>query len=405
MKKRKFPYAAYAAAAGLTAFMQIAAAFPALAEEQRLGPDSEEAVTTTEGTEKEYDEATLAKLQDNVLEYDELADRIHLYNTDIQKTWQDLTDNKLDAAVIQQELESQKRRMEKEKDLAEDENDTEQYAYYAAQEEALRAAKNRYIDIVEDYDKPKASKSIRVQERQLLSAAQTTMITYNTLKLQRDVQAKQTELYETEYAIAQAQVAAGTAAQTEADAAYTNLLSAQSSLLSMDASLKTLKSSLCLTVGWPADADPEIQMVSGPEADRITAMNLGTDTEKAIGNNRTLISQRSESFSKNTTEINNHLAVVEQGEQQLKIKMEELYHAVEEKQTAADAARAGYESAVIKKNSADVNYQSGWISKAEYQEEELSFLTKKATAETAEMELLQAVNDYEWAVQGFTSVE
>ena len=56
-----------------------------------------------------YDEETLAKLQDNRLEYQEIRDRIHEYNPTFTKIWEDYMDGRADYAYLVTELESQYR--------------------------------------------------------------------------------------------------------------------------------------------------------------------------------------------------------------------------------------------------------------------------------------------------------
>lgn len=353
----------------------------------------------------EYDEATLAKLADNVLEYDEIPDLVHKYNADIQRLWDDFDENKQNSATIQTELISQARAMRDLKEQAQDDGDSEEAAYYGAQEKSYKAMASRYADVMDDYDKPSSTKSISLSERQMTKAAQTLMISYNTMRLQRDNQEKQKEVYDSKYQLAQAEVLAGTATAQEAQSAKNQLLGAEVSLISLDSSLAKIKSSLCVMTGWPADGNPEIGQIPTADLSSIDSWNLKEDTVKAIGNNRTLISQRTEGYEKSTSGISTHLGVVDQGEQQLTIKMQSLYDEVMNKRSSYEAASAGFESASIAKNVADQKYGLGMLSQSQYMEAQLTYLQEKAAWDLANIEFSQAVSNYEWAVKGFVDIE
>ena len=58
---------------------------------------------------EKYDAETLAHLQDDVLEYDELPDLVHEYNTNMQIMWNTFEQTKKDYANVTQELKSQRK--------------------------------------------------------------------------------------------------------------------------------------------------------------------------------------------------------------------------------------------------------------------------------------------------------
>ena len=74
----------------------------------------------TGNPEDTYDAETWAKLQDNVLEYDEIPDLVHVYNSNISEIWKNLreTKEKLDRNI--QELDSLSGNMKRLKDDAKD---------------------------------------------------------------------------------------------------------------------------------------------------------------------------------------------------------------------------------------------------------------------------------------------
>lgn len=88
----------------------------------------------TGNPEDTYDAETWAKLQDNVLEYDEIPDLVHVYNSNISEIWKNLreTKEKLDRNI--QELDSLSGNMKRLKDDAKDQGNMMNYGNYTMQE-------------------------------------------------------------------------------------------------------------------------------------------------------------------------------------------------------------------------------------------------------------------------------
>ena len=75
-------------------------------------------------------------------------------------------------------------------------------------------------------------------------------------------------------------------------------------------------------------------------------------------------------------------------------------------------AQSGYEQAQsalalqeIAMKSADAKLAAGTITKNTYENQKASYTTAQVTAQTQKLSLLQAMNDYDWAVNGLASAE
>lgn len=90
-------------------------------------------------------------------------------------------------------------------------------------------------------------------------------------------------------------------------------------------------------------------------------------------------------------------------EQSVASQMESLYATVISKKQAYDAAQAEYEAAELSKASADRSFSLGMLGRLEYLGAELQFLSAKASRISAEMNLLSAMETYDWAVKGLIS--
>lgn len=392
----------------VSALLSVAmlAAFPAQA--MASGPG----VTEPE----KYDAETLARLQDDVLEYEELSDLVHEYNSSMQIMWDSFDRTKQDYANIAQELKSQKKTYkdgaEKDKealDHATDPNDISQltvsYMTNKGLEKAIQSFITSYSDVAENFSSDKNTQTLRQYERQAVSGAQSLMIAYSNIQAQKVILEKMKEMYDAKYALVTQQAAQGTATEADVLSAQSSVLSAEASLASLNSTQDDLRRKLIVMTGWTADANPEIRPVPTSDLNRIAAMNLEEDTKKAIGNNSSLIKLRHTRTNGSTAEKRLHLMSVEEAEQKMTIKMQELYNDVLKKKAEYEAALTGYESAVISKQSADTMRQMGMVGDTEYIGLQLQYLQKMSEKEAADIALFQAMETYDWAVKGLAGYE
>ena len=176
-------------------------------------------------------------------------------------------------------------------------------------------------------------------------------------------------------------------------------------MASAQSAMESVYDSLCLTVGQ--DTDGSLTIASIPEADesRISAMNLETDTQKAIGNNTTLINERHTSAESSTAGSENKKRSVAESEDKLTIKMKQLYQDVLQKKEERDAAKTAYENAGLQKQAADAKYRAGMISQTEYLSAEMEYIGQTASYRAADLAFEQAMDTYDWAVLGLAEIE
>ncbi|MGN0157566.1 MAG: TolC family protein [Brotaphodocola sp.] len=367
-----------------------------------------------------YDAETLARLQDNVLEYDEIPDLVHEYNTVITDIWDDLDETRQDLIKNAEELDSQKRKMKNLKDTAKDDMKAAMaqdptskeslglagmYGNYAMQEAILDAVGGGIKSTAQASLVSRTTlSSLQKAENQFVKIGQQLMIAYDSLTKQKNTLMKLEELYGEQYRISQSQLALGLAAEKDVLAARANQMSAKSTVLSIENGLLQLKPTLCTMTGWPADGNPEVAAIPSVDVSRIDDMNLEEDTRKAIGNNTTLISQRTSEKGKTSAGVEARLGVIDEGDQRMTIEMERLYNDVYSKKTAYDAAWDGYQSAQKDKDKYDRMYEMGMLSPTDHLGTEIAYYQKKAAWETADSSLLLALETYHWAVMGLADV-
>ena len=395
-------------ALGLAAVLTAASAVPAFAGYAPTGPGAEP-------EPEKYDAATLAKLQDNVLEYDELALRVREYNPNISEAWRKYGESKEDYQNMLTELESTYDDSMDNidavlKPLKQAEKLMPQLKGTVKQMSSLKSGYHSLVqgirDTVTNWDTSKRNTSqIRQYEKQVISGAQSAMIGYNTIVDNKATLETMVDLYQKQCDMYQRMAALGLVNQTDVISAQTSLIGAKSQLASLQSQEDSVYRTLCLLLGYDPDSGVEIRNLPAFNMSRLDGMNLEADTKKAIGNNYTLIGQRTSAKGETNAQIAARLNTIEEGEQKLTIEMQRLYQDVLDKKAAYEAAMTGYEAAEKSNGAAQRQYQNGLLSEMQYVGTQISYNQKKAAKESAELDLWTAMNAYDWGIEGLATVE
>lgn len=395
-------------ALGLAAVLTAASAVPAFAGYAPTGPGAEP-------EPEKYDAATLSKLQDNVLEYDELALRVREYNPNISEAWRKYGESKEDYQNMLTELESTYDDSMDNidavlKPLKQAEKLMPQLKGTVKQMSSLKSGYHSLVqgirDTVTNWDTSKRNTSqIRQYEKQVISGAQSAMIGYNTIVDNKATLETMVDLYQKQCDMYQRMAALGLANQTDVVSAQTSLIGAKSQLASLQSQEDSVYRTICLLLGYDTDSGVEIRNLPDFDMSRLDGMNLEADTKKAIGNNYTLIGQRTSAKGETNAQIAARLNTIEEGEQKLTIEMQRLYQDVLDKKAAYEAAMTGYEAAEKSNGAAQRQYQNGLLSEMQYVGTQISYNQKKAAKESAELDLWTAMNAYDWGIEGLAAVE
>ena len=88
-------------------------------------------------------------------------------------------------------------------------------------------------------------------------------------------------------------------------------------------------------------------------------------------------------------------------EQTIRSSMQTLYNDIMQKQTALQLADASLAAETQAMNAMQKKLELGMTTQMEYKSEEVSVLEKQIDKETANMNLQQAIETYEWALKGY----
>lgn len=389
-----------------------------------------------------HDEATWARLQDNTMEYDELSLLVEEYNPNYQNEQASYNDTKNDddAAEIRKDAKNSADDMydsaEDLRDQAEDLSD--QADDLSDQAEAAREAGNVALaaqlqagaasymagyaplmsaaamtqnsalksDISADssYVDSDMRKIQHIKNQKgIVVSTQNLFNSYNQLRVNADLIQKNVEVMEAAANAVQTQASIGMATQADVLKAQKNLQSIKSTQTETLSSLETLRQNLCMMTGWSYNAQPEIKEVPQADLAAIDQINLEADRQKALENNYDLQYSRRvlNNMQENSTDKKNQERTVKNLEQSISASMTNLYNDIQQKKIAWQLAQAELATEQQSMSAAETKRGLGMVSDLEYLQAQSSFLGKQIAEKTANMALFQAVETYNWAVNGY----
>ncbi|RGY96926.1 TolC family protein [Clostridium sp. AM58-1XD] len=354
----------------------------------------------SESTDFTYTDEQLARMQDNNMDYDELAWLIDKYNATVLNNKQKFSDFKKDYGLTKDDV------SEAYRDLADElennlsgEDDAGSLISDLGMDTRVQNLRETADDNLEDsaviwwgYEEARDN---------LVVVAQSNMISYQKSLLDLEVKRKNAELLEAEYNLAQAKRGAQTVTDMEVLNAKESMLNAQAAVTTLEASIRETKQKLCVMTGWSYNAEPVIGEIPEPDWDRVDTINPEADRQAALENNYTLkINKRK---LENATADNTKTTLkqtIRENEEQIGVSLATAAKNVQ-------AAKIAYDQAVSTKDLeeknlalASVKIQAGTIRPIDYQEQEYKTLSSQAAEKTAKMELFEAIETYEWAVKG-----
>lgn len=381
------------AAAGLVVLLSAAAPAQAWA----AATDSPEFSRTAE---------EWARLQDNTLEYDEIADLVHEYNTTVlnnRVSYRDYLGKDRDDVARRYRDAAQELRDNIE--YPDDPTDTS----YATMLMAAQLNETQAKSLEEQADNNvDDSQSIYLQyemvEANLVLATKLNLIAYNQKLLSNGLTEENRSLLEAQYQAVQVQASVGSATQTDVLNARQALEQLESTSISDAKETQTLKQQICLAAGWNYDADPVFGELPQVDLAQIAAIDLEADKARALENNYTLkISRRQYENSTSSAIRENLQNTIRDNEQNIASDITSKYQSLLEAQSSYNLALT--QQAVEAQTLAAVQqrFQTGAASQLEYLQESYNMSSRNTAVETAALSLLSAWETYQGAVNGLAS--
>ena len=341
-----------------------------------------------------------AKLRDNVMEYDELAELIHEYNVTVQNNQRDYNEkkNKTSDEIAQDYRDAADAVRSS---MSGDDSPQAIMQDSMAEAQAL-SLEQQADDNVEDseifkmtYDQTEAT---------LVSNAQTNMISYHQKARDLDLKKKNRELLAATYDSVVLKMNHGMATQMEVLTAQENLQNADAAILTAESDLENTRQKLCVMLGWRYDASPEIREIPAVDLNRIQSMDPAADKAKALENNYTLrINKKKLANSTNNSKKESLQMTIDDNIQRIGSSVDSAYKNVIQSQTAYQQAAVSLEVASKNMEAAERKMQIGTLSRLDYLNQQYAYLQAQVAMEDASMALFQAVESYDWNINGLAS--
>ena len=220
-----------------------------------------------------YTEEKWASLRDNKLEFDEIAELVHEYNTTVQQNELDYQDyrGKSSLKIAEEYYDSANEVSER---ISYPSDDDENYASQIARALSSEIQVDNLItqgdNNVDDGDIKRLGYD--QAEAEIIKQAQSLMITYWSRMKSLESLKENVAQAESSYESVLIRKAAGMAVQSDEKEAEEAVTTAKASLQSAESSLEATKKSLCVLLGWKYSDEVEIGILPEPDLEAMEAI-------------------------------------------------------------------------------------------------------------------------------------
>lgn len=348
------------------------------------------------------------RLRDNIMEYEELEGLIAEYNTTVQTNQLDLNKFRQDYGDTRDDISQKYRDMADEiySNIQYPDPDDPTYGYVVA---SMLSAEIQAKNMEKQADNNLEDSFIiglnyEQAEKTLVTVAQTNMVTLEKSQLAL----KQAELAksqaETELASIETKASIGMATQVDVLNAKEALLTASRNVESARTQIENVRQKLLVMTGWAYDASPEIRQVPSSDVSRIDGMNPVADREKALEDNYALRvnKKKLENAQSQNTKESLRKTIADQ-EQKIASALVTNYQNVLAAKLAYDQAAADLELARRDMTNVELQFQQGKISQNQLTNQQYTLQGKEMAMKTADLNLFQTMETYDWSVKGLAS--
>ena len=354
-----------------------------------------------------YSAEKWATLRDNKLEFDEISDLVHEYNP----------------TVVQNEISYKDYLTKNRDDVAQDYYDKANEIYsnisypdlddanYGSGVAAALRNEQQAKSLMEQGDENTDDQAtMRIQydqaEAKLAKQAQGLMITYWTQYYNLDGQKARIEQAKLSYQSEQNRLAAGMSTQSKVLSAKESVSNAEAALVTAESNLASTKESLCQMLGWGYGADVKIAELAEPDQSKIVAIDVNADIQTALENSYAYRLTKKQLTNARTDGVKEKLTETEKNQREtISNSVKSAYDSLLLAQSSYEQAQSALALQEVSMKSADAKLAAGTITKNTYESQKASYTTAQVTAQTQKLFLLQAMNDYDWAVNGLASAE
>lgn len=344
-----------------------------------------------------YTEEKWASLRDNVMEYGELKDLIHEYNPTVRSNRSAYKDQKgKDLNDVYEQYMNDIDDIWDQADAAEDDVTWASMRFSAGL--LTKQADNNYQDA--DMEKIQYDQ----QEAALVYQAQKMMVSLQQAEDNIKNLENTKALLQSQYEFTRAQAAAGMATQIDVLTAQKSVQDQDTAILAAQKNKENVHRNLCLMLGWDADAQPEILAVPEPDMSRIDTLNPDGDAEAALANNYDVRYYEKKAGNLSSQDlIESNQASIQNAKDTAVRSLKTQYNTVLTARDALNAAQSQLAAEQSKLNKASASLAAGQITNLEYQTTLNAVMTAESDVNTKKLQLLVALEGYDWNVKGLTT--
>lgn len=344
-----------------------------------------------------YTEEKWASLRDNVMEYGELKDLIHEYNPTVRSNRSAYKDQKgKDLNDVYEQYMNDIDDIWDQADAAEDDVTWASMRFSAGL--LTKQADNNYQDADMEkiqYDQQEAA--LVYQTQQMMVSLQQAEDNIKNLENTK-------ALLQSQYEFTRAQAAAGMATQIDVLTAQKSVQDQDTAILAAQKNKENVHRNLCLMLGWDADAQPEILAVPEPDMSRIDTLNPDGDAEAALANNYDVRYYEKKAGNLSSQDlIESNQASIQNAKDTAVRSLKTQYNTVLTARDALNAAQSQLAAEQSKLNKASASLAAGQITNLEYQTTLNAVMTAESDVNTKKLQLLVALEGYDWNVKGLTT--
>ena len=344
-----------------------------------------------------------ARLEDNKLEYDEVADLIHEYNPTVQSNSYDYKKFVDTYGNTNEEIASEYR--SKASELLNNMSGEDDASSIMSDAQAELQAKqlNSQADNNTD-DSTTKSLGYAQSEAQLVMNAKSSFISYYSSKAALETARTTLETMKDTLTLTKAKTTAGTATESELRSAEKNVSDQETAVKKAEEAVEESRQKLIVMLGWKSSDEPEIGELPEISSDTVDAIDLDADLKKAAENNYTLkINKRKLNNASDSDNVSVLNSTISGNEKSISVSVKSAYSTLKSALMSYESAKQELVNEEKNMQTAEARYSAGLSTRLEHNNEKNTLELKKQAVESAKCSLVNAYMTYESYVAGLAN--
>ena len=344
-------------------------------------------------------------LQDNHLEYSEIADLIHEYNPTVQNNQYQYQKFIKDYGTTREDVSNSYL------DLAED-------------LEASKSGDDSGSGRVSDLSLEVQAKSLREQadnnledsriyylnyaqaEDNLVLSAQSKFLSYYKSQLQLEQAQSTLEDLRQKYELAQTQRSAGTITDADVLTALEAVQNQETTIKTAEQQVESTRQSLIVMLGWDSSAQPEIGDLPETDLSEVDRIDLSADQQTALEKNYTLLVNKRKLENAVAEDTKRNLNTTIAGnERKIRASVASAFQSLKNAKLSYEQAQAALTTQEREASLAEQKLAAGMVTAYENQSQQTALANSRLALRESAISFQDALETYRWNVNGLASAE